>query len=82
MLGKSLQDAFRGAAQEADVHFVDVYSASQGHDACAPDGQRWVEGQTPPAVVPYHPNAMGMRAPGLFSVTLPVGNGEELTYKL
>jgi len=62
MLGKSLQDAFRGAAQEADVHFVDVYSASQGHDACAPDGQRWVEGQTPPAVVPYHPNAMGMRA--------------------
>jgi lysophospholipase L1-like esterase len=61
-LGKNLQDAFRRAAQEADVHFVDVYNASQGHDVCAPDGQRWVEGQTPPAVVPYHPNATGMRA--------------------
>jgi lysophospholipase L1-like esterase len=63
MLGKELQDSFVAAAQEADVHFVDVYGASEGHDVCAPDGQRWVEGQTPPAVVPYyHPNATGMRA--------------------
>ncbi len=61
-LGKNLQDALRRAAQEAGVSFVDVYLASQGHDVCAPDGQRWVEGQTPPAVVPYHPNAAGMRA--------------------
>jgi lysophospholipase L1-like esterase len=61
-LGKDLQDAFLGAAQVANVHFVDVYGASQGHDVCASDGQRWVEGQTPPAVIPYHPNAAGMRA--------------------
>ncbi|MDP9000395.1 MAG: SGNH/GDSL hydrolase family protein [Myxococcota bacterium] len=61
-LGNKLQDALVRAAQEAGVHFVDIYSASQGHDVCASEGQRWLEGQTPPAVVPYHANATGMRA--------------------
>jgi hypothetical protein len=61
-LGKKLQDSFVGAAQEASVQFIDVYSASQGHDVCAADGQRWVEGQTLPAAQPYHPNAIAMRA--------------------
>lgn len=61
-MGGRLQAAFVAAAKAADVHYVDVYSASNDHDACASDEERWVEGQTTPGSAPYHPNAAGMRA--------------------
>ncbi|GAA4773152.1 SGNH/GDSL hydrolase family protein [Actinomycetospora chlora] len=59
----TLNDAVRRAAAAADVTFVDVTPASQGHDACQPIGTRWIEpvvGGTNPVVV--HPNALGERA--------------------
>jgi len=48
------------AAAEAGATYVDVPTASVGHDACKPIGTRWVE----PALfgtnfVPVHPNALG-----------------------
>jgi len=61
-VGARLQTAFSSAAATAGVHFVDVYGASHGHDACATANQRWVEGQANPNVTSYHPNAAGMRA--------------------
>jgi hypothetical protein len=61
-VGATFQEAFVSAAQEAGVHFVDVYVASRGHDACARTEERWVEGQATQGSAPYHPNARGMRA--------------------
>lgn len=61
--GAQLQRHFKAAAKQAKVVFVDTYTPSKGHDACAPPRSRWVEGATPatPAFV-YHPNARGMAA--------------------
>ncbi|MFD9484389.1 SGNH/GDSL hydrolase family protein [Streptomyces sp. NPDC059991] len=62
------------AAHETGATYVDFSRASEGHDACAPTGTRWIEpllfGQN---VVPVHPNALGeqrmaeqtMSTPGL-----------------
>lgn len=61
-VGSKLQAAFGAAATAAGVHFVDVYGPSHGHDACAPEAQRWVEGQATAGAQAYHPNARGMRA--------------------
>lgn len=61
-VGTKLQAAFSLAAAMAGATFVDLYGASHGRDACAPADQRWVEGQSDPAVAAYHPNAAGMRA--------------------
>jgi hypothetical protein len=61
-VGSKLQAAFSAAAKEAGVHFVDVYGPSHGHDACAPEAQRWVVGQATPGATAYHPTALGMRA--------------------
>ena len=43
--------------------FVDTYTPSKGHDACATPERRWIEGAVPasPAFI-YHPNARGMAA--------------------
>jgi lysophospholipase L1-like esterase len=53
-------------AQQAAANgaqFVDVYTASIGHDACNPPCHRWVEPLAPslPAA-PLHPNVHGMEA--------------------
>jgi lysophospholipase L1-like esterase len=55
-----LNDAVQRAAQETGSTYVDFSSVSEGHDACAPSGTRWIE----PALfgsnyVPVHPNATG-----------------------
>lgn len=50
------------AAQAAahDAIFVDVYPASIGHDACAPEDDRWAEGVFPDSPAqPLHANAIG-----------------------
>ncbi|MDX3088760.1 MULTISPECIES: SGNH/GDSL hydrolase family protein [unclassified Streptomyces] len=51
------------AARETGATFVDFSKTSEGHDACAPSGTRWIEpllfGTN---VVPVHPNARGERA--------------------
>lgn len=49
----------RAAAKGAT--FVDIYTPSLGHDACAPQALRWVEPVKPPLqAAPVHPNAKGM----------------------
>lgn len=45
------------------VHYVDIYSASVGHDACALPHERWIEPVTPATpAAPLHPNLIGMIA--------------------
>jgi lysophospholipase L1-like esterase len=60
--GQSLYAAIKKSAATAKVDFVDSYTP-KGHDACAVESQRWVEGETPesPAFM-FHPNAAGMKA--------------------
>jgi hypothetical protein len=58
-----LDDALRRAAEDAGATFVDVYSASKGHDICA-GRDAWVEGSEaqPGVAAAYHPFARGQRA--------------------
>jgi hypothetical protein len=58
----TLNDAVRRAAEEAGATYVDMSRVSEGHDACRPEGVRWIEPVlqgTNPVVV--HPNARGER---------------------
>lgn len=62
-LQAELNDAIRRAARVTGVTFVDMSSVSQGHDACAPVGQRWIEPQTGAnGAAPVHPNELGQQA--------------------
>jgi hypothetical protein len=50
----------RQVAQAAGDGYVDTYTPSEGHDACASPASRWIE----PLIVdapaaPLHPNAAG-----------------------
>lgn len=51
-------------AEQAALHgatYVDVYTPSQGRDACASPTNRWVEPLVPASLAaPVHPNARGM----------------------
>ncbi|MBB5840304.1 SGNH/GDSL hydrolase family protein [Kribbella italica] len=55
-------------ATQAAAHgaqYVDLRTPSIGHDACAPIGQRWLEGLVPSSIAaPLHPSAQGMHAFG------------------
>ncbi|MDQ0809097.1 lysophospholipase L1-like esterase [Streptomyces sp. B3I7] len=58
-----LNTVIQRAARETGAGFVDFSKTSDGHDACASSGSRWIEpllfGTN---VVPVHPNARGERA--------------------
>lgn len=61
-LERTLNDAVERAAEKTRSTYVDVPSASAGHDACQQIGTRWVEPVllgTNPVIV--HPNALGER---------------------
>jgi lysophospholipase L1-like esterase len=58
-----LDESLRRAAEDGDATYVDVWSASEGHDICA-GAEAWVSGAAPPPGVaaPYHPFESGQRA--------------------
>ncbi|MGO3328077.1 SGNH/GDSL hydrolase family protein [Gordonia sp. (in: high G+C Gram-positive bacteria)] len=58
-----LNDAIAKAAAETGATFVGMAQRSDGHDACAPEGVRWIEPMTgTTARVTMHPNEAGQRA--------------------
>lgn len=61
-LQRVLNGAVEKAAQQTGSTYVDLSRVSEGHDACAPIGTRWIEpllfGTN---IVPVHPNALGER---------------------
>jgi lysophospholipase L1-like esterase len=69
-----LNAALEQAARAAGDGYVDTYAPSQGHDACAAPGRRWLEPLLPTSpAAPLHPNAAGergMAAAVLEAVTL------------
>lgn len=59
---KGLSDVLESAAAERDLAFVDVYTASAGHDVCSDDP--WINGASlaPDGTIPFHPFAEEQRA--------------------
>jgi lysophospholipase L1-like esterase len=50
----------RQEAQAAGDGYIDTYTPSEGHDACSPAADRWIEPLIPAApAAPLHPNAVG-----------------------
>ncbi|PZR55316.1 SGNH/GDSL hydrolase family protein [Xylanimonas oleitrophica] len=59
-LQATLNGVIAQAAAETGTTFVDLSEASEGRDACAPAGTRWVEPVLwGTSAVPVHPNALG-----------------------
>ncbi|MEU8709124.1 SGNH/GDSL hydrolase family protein [Streptomyces sp. NPDC048565] len=50
----------RQAGERGDV-YVDAYAPSVGHDACKPEGVRWIEPEDTAQAAGFHPNAAGHR---------------------
>lgn len=60
---KALNSAIEKAvAADGKATFVDTFGPSAGHDACAPDGAAWINGQHTKLLVAaaYHPYRTGM----------------------
>lgn len=61
----ALQDMQRDSASDINARFVDLRSASLGHDSCAPDAERYVAGvidtTTPDYKMIVHPSQAGQR---------------------
>ena len=57
---QGLTDAVRRAASAAGVGYVDVWSASAGHDVCSADP--WINGPSGPGAAPFHPFAVEQAA--------------------
>lgn len=57
---RQLDAVYQAAAQRAGAGFVDIGVPAVGHDACAPEGQRWFTGVRPSDGVPStHPTPVG-----------------------
>lgn len=55
-----LNKTVQRAAAETGATYVDMAAASEGRDACAPHGTRWMEPMLfGTNFVPVHPNALG-----------------------
>ncbi|GAB33150.1 SGNH/GDSL hydrolase family protein [Gordonia otitidis] len=62
-LQSTLNDTVARATAATGGTFVDMSAVSEGHDACQPEGTRWIEPQVgSSAPVTVHPNAAGQRA--------------------
>ncbi|NEW50967.1 SGNH/GDSL hydrolase family protein [Nocardia cyriacigeorgica] len=61
---QELNAALRRQAGANGAVYVDIYTPSIGHDACADPATRWVEPLVPaqPNATPVHPNAAGQQA--------------------
>jgi len=59
---RHLNAMLAGQARAGGAAFVDTYAGGDGHDMCAAEARRWVEGLVPRSpAAPIHPNAHGMR---------------------
>ncbi|MGB0871796.1 MAG: SGNH/GDSL hydrolase family protein [Solirubrobacterales bacterium] len=59
----AINSALRSAAANQGATFVDLYEQSEGHDACKPRGERWIEpGSGTDGADSFHPNEAGQEA--------------------
>ncbi|MET9311206.1 SGNH/GDSL hydrolase family protein [Kribbella sp. NPDC003505] len=61
---QALNAAVAGAAAAGGATYVDTFTPSTGHDACAPDGQAWIQGKDINLLraLNYHPRYEGEAA--------------------
>jgi lysophospholipase L1-like esterase len=61
---QELNKAVESAAATAGVIYLDTFGPSTGHDACAPDGQAWIQGKDINLLraLNYHPRFEGQAA--------------------
>jgi lysophospholipase L1-like esterase len=66
---QKLNQAVSGAASAGGAVYVDTFGPSTGHDACAPDGQAWIQGKDINLLraLNYHPRYEGQA--GVASLT-------------
>ena len=66
---QKLNQAVEGAAKAGGATYVDTFGPSTGHDACAPDGQAWIQGKDLNLLraANYHPRYEGQA--GVASLT-------------
>ncbi|GAB2658019.1 SGNH/GDSL hydrolase family protein [Kribbella swartbergensis] len=72
---EALNAAIANAAAATGVLYVDTFGPSTGHDACAPDGQAWIQGKdiNPLRALNYHPRYEGQA--GVASLTFKALTG-------
>lgn len=59
----AINASLRGAAATQGATFVDLHAQSEGHDACKPRGERWIEpGSGTDGADSFHPNEAGQQA--------------------
>ncbi|WP_328875452.1 SGNH/GDSL hydrolase family protein [Streptomyces sp. NBC_00287] len=59
---RQLNVMLRERAEAGGAEYVDTYTSSRGHGACAAEDTRWIEPLVPTAsAAPVHPNARGER---------------------
>ena len=62
---KEMNAELKSTALAHDAHYVDIYTAGIGHDACQPPGVAWVNGLVPvPPSFPAHPNDLSYLSSG------------------
>lgn len=62
-LQTELNAVIEAAATDNGARFADLSETSEGHDACAPAGTRWIEPiVVPTGSIPVHPNEAGSAA--------------------
>jgi lysophospholipase L1-like esterase len=73
---QALNAAVANAAAATGAAYVDMFGPSTGHDACAPDGQAWIQGKDINLLraLNYHPRYEGQA--GVASLTYKTLTGE------
>ena len=73
---QALNTAVANAAAATGAAYVDTFGPSTGHDACAPDGQAWIQGKDINLLraLNYHPRYEGQA--GVASLTYKTLTGE------
>ncbi|MGW1341491.1 SGNH/GDSL hydrolase family protein [Kribbella sp. NPDC002412] len=73
---QALNGAIASAAAATGATYVDTFGPSTGHDACAPDGQAWIQGKdiNPLRALNYHPRYEGQA--GVASLTAKTLTGD------
>ncbi|MFF9078629.1 SGNH/GDSL hydrolase family protein [Streptomyces rubiginosohelvolus] len=59
---KQLNSVLASEAGNGRDTYVDAYAPSVGHDACKPQGVRWIEPEQTAEAAGFHPNAAGHRS--------------------
>ncbi|ADB32015.1 hypothetical protein Kfla_2950 [Kribbella flavida DSM 17836] len=78
---QALNQAVENAAKAAGAQYLDTFGPSTGHDACAPNGQAWIQGKDTNLIraLSYHPRFEGQAAVAALTVKKLTGQPQTIT---